>query len=182
VNQITCSDCGTTFEFSDSEQAFYASKQLTPPKRCKACRDLKRSSFGAKKGGARSESGSRYGRDSRNGPPRDRGDRSFRGSRENERPGRDAPRKRFSGTPVPEHSAPRPPAEQLPPKRESAKKAARPMFDMVCASCGVSSQVPFEPAPDREIFCQPCYRSRRKPDTATLEGATIPADESGIIE
>jgi CxxC-x17-CxxC domain-containing protein len=36
--QITCSDCGATFTFTEDEQAFYASKQLRPPLRCKPCR------------------------------------------------------------------------------------------------------------------------------------------------
>ena len=33
-----CKQCGTSFELSDSEIAFYKSKNLNLPKRCKECR------------------------------------------------------------------------------------------------------------------------------------------------
>lgn len=36
--QITCRDCGQSFVFTDGEQEFYASKQLSAPQRCKDCR------------------------------------------------------------------------------------------------------------------------------------------------
>jgi ribosomal protein S27E len=35
---ITCVDCENTFVFSGGEQAFFASKALSPPKRCPDCR------------------------------------------------------------------------------------------------------------------------------------------------
>ncbi len=40
--QIECCDCKQFFLFAAGEQEFYASKQLTPPKRCKACRAAKK--------------------------------------------------------------------------------------------------------------------------------------------
>jgi len=43
--QISCSDCGDVFLFSDAEQAFYREKGLAaPPKRCKACRAARKAS------------------------------------------------------------------------------------------------------------------------------------------
>ena len=39
---ITCSNCGEKFEFTDSEQIFYQSKNLKLPKRCKDCRRTKK--------------------------------------------------------------------------------------------------------------------------------------------
>ena len=40
---LTCLDCGKTFVFAAKDQDFFARKGFTtPPKRCKACRDLKR--------------------------------------------------------------------------------------------------------------------------------------------
>lgn len=39
---ITCGDCQTVFTFTDAEQEFYASRNLSNPKRCKACRDARR--------------------------------------------------------------------------------------------------------------------------------------------
>ena len=38
----TCVDCGRTFTLTDSELAFYQEKGLSEPKRCKACRDKKK--------------------------------------------------------------------------------------------------------------------------------------------
>ena len=35
---ITCSDCGAVFVFTEGEQEFYASKNLSAPMRCKNCR------------------------------------------------------------------------------------------------------------------------------------------------
>jgi CxxC-x17-CxxC domain-containing protein len=40
---IQCSDCGTTFTFSASEQEFFQSKGYTnEPKRCPACRQARK--------------------------------------------------------------------------------------------------------------------------------------------
>lgn len=36
-----CVDCGKTFTLSDSELDFYKRKELSEPKRCKACREKK---------------------------------------------------------------------------------------------------------------------------------------------
>ncbi len=41
---IQCSDCGTTFTFSASEQEFFAAKGYTnDPKRCPSCRQARKS-------------------------------------------------------------------------------------------------------------------------------------------
>jgi len=41
---LVCVDCGRDFVFSAGEQAFFFSKRppLAEPKRCKACRDLRK--------------------------------------------------------------------------------------------------------------------------------------------
>jgi len=39
---IGCAGCGTPFLFSEGEQAFFRDKELTPPKRCKPCREERR--------------------------------------------------------------------------------------------------------------------------------------------
>lgn len=36
--QIACKDCTTEFTFTDGEAAFYKTRALMPPKRCKDCR------------------------------------------------------------------------------------------------------------------------------------------------
>jgi len=41
---LNCVDCGKPFLFSTRDQAFFASKGFTDPKRCKPCRDIKKQS------------------------------------------------------------------------------------------------------------------------------------------
>jgi len=43
----TCSDCGNEFFLSASELNFFAKKNLSEPKRCRPCRDIKRASRNA---------------------------------------------------------------------------------------------------------------------------------------
>lgn len=42
AQNIICCDCAIVFDFTEGEQEFYASKELTPPKRCKPCREAKK--------------------------------------------------------------------------------------------------------------------------------------------
>jgi hypothetical protein len=39
---LTCSDCGTAFAFEQGEQQFYRDRGFPPPKRCPACRAVRR--------------------------------------------------------------------------------------------------------------------------------------------
>jgi CxxC-x17-CxxC domain-containing protein len=34
----------------------------------------------------------------------------------------------------------------------------RQMYDAVCAECGKTCQVPFEPRSDRPVYCSDCFR------------------------
>jgi hypothetical protein len=40
--ELVCIDCEEVFLLPASEQAFFAEKELTMPKRCKSCRALKK--------------------------------------------------------------------------------------------------------------------------------------------
>lgn len=42
--QLTCKDCGDTFDFTAGEQEFYNLKGLATPKRCKRCRRANKAS------------------------------------------------------------------------------------------------------------------------------------------
>jgi hypothetical protein len=42
---IQCCDCHRPFTFSTGEQRYFFSKGLTPPKRCAACRERRRSTI-----------------------------------------------------------------------------------------------------------------------------------------
>lgn len=37
----------------------------------------------------------------------------------------------------------------------------RQMYPAVCAECGQSTEVPFEPRQDRPVYCSDCYRKVR---------------------
>ena len=39
----------------------------------------------------------------------------------------------------------------------------REIFEVVCAGCGTVTTVPFEPRPDRAVYCKECYAKRRGP-------------------
>jgi len=39
--------------------------------------------------------------------------------------------------------------------------APRQMFPTVCAECGKSTEVPFQPRGDRPVYCSDCYRKNR---------------------
>ncbi len=43
------------------------------------------------------------------------------------------------------------------PKTMSERK----MYPMKCADCGKDSEVPFEPKPDRPVYCRECFPKHR---------------------
>ena len=36
--------------------------------------------------------------------------------------------------------------------------SSRQMFPVVCAECGINTEVPFQPRDDRPVYCRDCYR------------------------
>ena len=44
--EITCAECNEPFTFTEREQEYYTERNLSEPKRCKTCRDARRSNFG----------------------------------------------------------------------------------------------------------------------------------------
>ena len=47
--EITCADCGEAFPFTAREQDYYQQRNLSQPKRCKPCRETRRSNFGGQR-------------------------------------------------------------------------------------------------------------------------------------
>ena len=41
-------------------------------------------------------------------------------------------------------------------------RSSRQMFPVVCAECGVETQVPFEPREGRAVYCSSCYDKNRR--------------------
>jgi CxxC-x17-CxxC domain-containing protein len=61
---LTCVDCGTEFAFSARDQAFYQERGFQPPRRCKTCRDKRKTGGGGgggSSGGGYGSSGGGYG-------------------------------------------------------------------------------------------------------------------------
>ncbi|MCD6567932.1 MAG: zinc-ribbon domain containing protein [Dehalococcoidia bacterium] len=44
---------------------------------------------------------------------------------------------------------------------DSSYGGPRQMFPAVCAECGKSTEVPFQPRGDRPVYCSDCYRKLR---------------------
>ena len=40
----------------------------------------------------------------------------------------------------------------------SSYGSPRQMFPVTCASCGIRTEVPFEPRGDKPVYCRDCYR------------------------
>ena len=38
----------------------------------------------------------------------------------------------------------------------------RQMFPAVCASCGIQTEVPFQPSGERPVYCRDCFQSMRR--------------------
>jgi len=51
AKELTCSDCGGTFSFTEREQTFFREKGFSEPKRCKPCRDRRKMDRGSRQGG-----------------------------------------------------------------------------------------------------------------------------------
>ena len=41
------------------------------------------------------------------------------------------------------------------------RNADRPMYDVICDSCGRPTQVPFQPRGDRPVYCRDCFQAQR---------------------
>ena len=48
-----------------------------------------------------------------------------------------------------------------PVESRSAPRTERQLFPVVCASCGQSAMVPFEPRSGRPVYCRECYARMR---------------------
>ncbi len=38
----------------------------------------------------------------------------------------------------------------------------RQMFPAICASCGVETEVPFQPSGEKPVYCRDCFQSMRR--------------------
>ncbi|MGI5891247.1 MAG: zinc-ribbon domain containing protein [Bacillota bacterium] len=47
-------------------------------------------------------------------------------------------------------------------RQRNSARGEREMFNVVCAECGVDTQVPFRPTEDRPVYCRDCYEKQRQ--------------------
>ena len=140
---LTCIDCGADFIFSSDEQEFYSSHQLTnEPKRCKPCRE-KRKSMPHQGGGGGGGGGRRQGGDFGSRPQGGfggGGGYSGGGGGYSSGSGRSGGGGFGGGM---------------------RSQEPRQRFKIICCACGKEGEVPFEPKEGREVYCRDCYASRR---------------------
>ncbi|KKG12218.1 CxxC-x17-CxxC domain-containing protein [Methanosarcina sp. 2.H.A.1B.4] len=41
--------------------------------------------------------------------------------------------------------------------------ATREMYKVTCSDCGIETEVPFKPDPERPVYCRDCLPNHRKP-------------------
>jgi CxxC-x17-CxxC domain-containing protein len=48
-------------------------------------------------------------------------------------------------------------------KAKAERRAVRAanMHDVICSNCGKAAQVPFDPKPDRPVYCSECFEVKR---------------------
>jgi len=57
-------------------------------------------------------------------------------------------------------------------QRRQNRSANRRMFEVVCAECGATTQVPFEPREGRPVYCSDCFSRVRQGAIATASSRT----------
>jgi CxxC-x17-CxxC domain-containing protein len=136
---LTCSDCNIEFAFTDRDQAFYAEKGFTEPRRCTSCR--------ASRKAARSGGDSGYGGGSYSGGGYDSGYGSgggySAGGYGDSGSGGGYGNSGGGGGYGNRSSAP------------------REMFAATCSSCGREAKVPFKPTNGKPVYCSDCFRTMR---------------------
>ena len=134
---LTCSDCGMEFAFTEREQAFYAEKGFSEPRRCPSCRASRKA---ARSGG---DSGG-YGAGAYAGGGYDSGyagggGYSAGGYGEGGGYSAGGGGGGFGGR----------------------SGAPREMFAATCSSCGREAKVPFKPTNGKPVYCSDCFRTMR---------------------
>lgn len=132
--QITCSDCGKTFVFSVRDQQYYSERGFSAPKRCRDCRQ-KRKTGGPARGEVRAPAG---------GEPVSSSSPTA------------------ARSPAPPSEAAPPSAEPRASADGESAASSRPLHKVTCSSCGKETTVPFQPDLSRPVYCRECYAARRR--------------------
>ena len=46
--------------------------------------------------------------------------------------------------------------------RKSQLRASKEMYETVCAKCGKTAKVPFQPSNDRPVYCSECFAAMKE--------------------
>jgi CxxC-x17-CxxC domain-containing protein len=130
---LTCSDCGMEFAFTEREQAFYAEKGFSEPRRCPSCRASRKAARSGGDSGYSGGGGSSYS--SGGGGGYDSGYGGGGGYSAGGYGGGGGYGNRSSGP--------------------------REMFTATCSSCGKEARVPFRPTNGKPVYCSDCFRTMR---------------------
>jgi CxxC-x17-CxxC domain-containing protein len=130
---LTCSDCGMEFAYTEREQAFYAEKGFSEPRRCPSCRASRKA---ARSGGDSSFGGGSYA----GGGGYDSG---------------------YGGGGGGGYSAGDYGGGGGGGGYGARSSAPREMFSATCSSCGKEARVPFRPTNGKPVYCSDCFRSQR---------------------
>jgi CxxC-x17-CxxC domain-containing protein len=161
--EVVCLDCGQSFTFTGAEAEFYKARSLSTPKRCKECRGAR---------GRKEDGPARYP----TGDPNE-----YRSPMPCEMPptnwARPSAWRGRSATPADDtYRSPAfrnsEPAQQQQPRVDGGgrRRRERRVFQTICAKCGATAHVPFEPTPGRDVLCQPCFDESRGLPPAVEEG------------
>jgi len=142
---LTCADCGQEFNFTASEQQFYADRGFSDPRRCSSCRASRKAargdtggSYGGRSGGGGYSSGgggigggySASGGYSAGGGGYGGGDSGGGG---------------YGGGGGGGYR----------------ERGPREMFEATCSECGNTAMVPFRPTSGKPVYCNDCFAKRR---------------------
>ena len=130
---LTCTDCGMEYAFTEREQAFYAEKGFTEPRRCPSCR--------ASRKAARSGGGGDSGYSADGGYSAGGYDSGYSSAGAYSSGGYGAGGGGGYGG--------------------RSSSGPREMFAATCSSCGKEARVPFRPTNGKPVYCSDCFRTQR---------------------
>ena len=140
---LTCSDCGMEYAFTEREQAFYAEKGFTEPRRCPSCRASRKQARSGDSGGYGGDSYSSGGGSYSSGGGYDSGYGGGGGGGGGYSAGG------YGGGGGGGYGGGR------------SSSGPREMFAATCSSCGREAKVPFRPTNGKPVYCSDCFRSQR---------------------
>lgn len=139
---LNCVDCGAQFVFSARDQTFYLERGYQAPRRCKTCRDKRKSSQHPTLSPHAAAAAAPAPQIPT--PPA---------------PAGDVPAVPAAKPAAPASGAVAPAASGGGGKSKDQNKD---QHKVVCSACGVETTVPFKPDPNRPVYCRACYLGRRK--------------------